>query len=199
MQTRILLKCSLVVGVVILFSSTVIFLTINFSASNSFTKSASLINSQILPRPGLPIRLKIPKINVDTTVESVGLMSDGTMGVPKGPTNAAWFNLGPRPGEKGSAVIDGHSGHWKNGAPTVFNNLYKLIKGDKVYVEDNMGETVAFVVRDSREYDPEADASDVFGSSDGKAHLNLITCEGTWDKAQKTYSNRLVVFTDKVY
>src|SRR3989344_2613905 len=32
---------------------------------------------------------------------------------------------------------------------------------------------------------------------DGAAHLNLITCEGAWDKVSRTYSQRLVVFTDR--
>lgn len=118
------------------------------------------------------------------------------MDVPKGPNDVAWFNLGPRPGEIGSAVISGHYG-WKNNIPAVFDNLHKLRKGDKVYVEDKNGATITFVVRELRTYDQNEDASDVFGSSDGKAHLNLVTCTGTWNKAQKSYSKRLVVFTDK--
>ena len=145
---------------------------------------------------GLPVRLKIPRINVDSAVEYVGLTSQGAMDIPKNPADVAWFNLGPRPGEKGSAAISGHYG-WKNNIPAVFDNLYKLQKGDKLYVEDGKGVTTTFVVRESRRYDPNADASDVFGSSDGKIHLNLITCEGVWDKVSKTYSKRLVVFTDK--
>ena len=119
------------------------------------------------------------------------------MDVPKERANVAWFNLGPRPGENGSAVIAGHYGRWKNGKGSVFDNLHKLRKGDKIYVEDENGVIITFVVRESRRYDPNASVGDVFGSNDGKAHLNLITCEGVWDKVSKTYSKRLVVFTDK--
>ena len=144
----------------------------------------------------LTLRLKIPKINIDAAVVFVGLTPQGAMDVPKGPNDVAWFNLGPRPGEIGSAVISGHYG-WKNNIPAVFDNLHKLRKGDKVYVEDKNGATITFVVRELRTYDQNEDASDVFGSSDGKAHLNLVTCTGTWNKAQKSYSKRLVVFTDK--
>jgi LPXTG-site transpeptidase (sortase) family protein len=145
----------------------------------------------------LPVRLKIPKINVDAALEPVGLTSQGAVDVPKGPANAGWFDLGPRPGEKGSSVIDGHFGWWKNGTQAVFDNLDKLRKGDKVYIEDETGATITFVVRESRMYNPNADATDVFGSNDGKVHLNLITCDGVWDKVAKGYSQRLVVFTDK--
>ncbi len=146
---------------------------------------------------GLPVRLKIPTIQVDAAVESVGLASDGSMDVPKAPDNVGWFNLGPRPGQPGSSVIDGHFGVWKNGKPTVFNKLDKLQPGDKLYVEDETGLVIIFVVVSSRKFDPSADASDVFGSNDDKSRLNLITCDGTWDEAQKTYSQRLVVFTDR--
>lgn len=146
---------------------------------------------------GLPIRLKIPKINVNAAVEYVGLTPNGAMDVPKITGEVAWFDLGSRPGENGSAVIAGHYGRLKNGTGSVFDNLSKLHKGDKLYIQDDRGVTTAFVVVDSRNYDPNADASSVFGSNDGKAHLNLITCEGVWNKTQKSYSKRLVVFTDK--
>jgi hypothetical protein len=38
---------------------------------------------------------------------------------------------------------------------------------------------------------------DIFSVKDGKAHLNLITCEGAWDAATQSYSDRLVVFTER--
>ena len=118
------------------------------------------------------------------------------MGAPVGPNETGWFKLGPRPGEVGSAVIDGHSG-WKNDIPAVFDNLSQLHKGDKIYVEDEKGILTTFVVREIRIYDPKADATEVFSSHDGKAYLNLITCAGTWDNVKKSSSERLVVFADK--
>lgn len=172
--------------------------TINQARQNLLgSKPIKSVPNVVVPKPATSgLRLKIPRINVDAAVESVGLTPDGAMDAPKGPADAAWFNLGPRPGEIGSAVVDGHFGRY-NGVPAVFDNLSKLQKGDKLYVEDDTGATTIFVVRESRSYDPKADATDVFGSSDGKAHLNLITCEGVWDKTQKSYSDRLVVFADK--
>jgi LPXTG-site transpeptidase (sortase) family protein len=147
---------------------------------------------------GLPIRLKIPKINLDAIIESAGFTADGAVDVPKGPANVSWFNLGSRPGENGSSVIVGHYGIWKNGQGSVFNNLYQLRQGDQLFVEDDKGAIIAFVVRESRRYNPDENAPEVFNSSDGKPHLNLITCDGAWDEISKTYSQRLVVFTDKL-
>ena len=146
---------------------------------------------------GLPARLKIPAIDVDAPIEYVELTLDGSMGIPKGPSDVGWFELGSRPGEDGSAVMAGHYGTWKNGQGSVFDNLHKLRPGDKIYIEDEKGTTITFVVRESRSFDPNADASDVFNSNDGKSHLNLITCEGSWNKDSKSYSKRLVVFADK--
>ena len=146
--------------------------------------------------PMLPIRLIIPSINVNAAIESVGLTPAGAMNAPKGPADAAWFDLGPRPGDIGNAVIDGHFG-WKDNIPAVFDNLAKLQIGDKIYVETAKGTTIVFVVREVLTYDQNADARSVFNSNDGKAHLNLITCEGVWNAASKSYSNRLVVFADK--
>lgn len=145
---------------------------------------------------GLPARLKIPRINIDAAVEFTGLASNGEMGVPKNNNNVAWFELSPRPGERGSAVIAGHF-DGKDGSSAVFNNLDKLRPGDKLYIEDSKGEAISFVVRESRSYKSNADALMVFSSNDGQAHLNLITCEGVWNKTVSSYSRRLVVFADK--
>lgn len=163
--------------------------------------ASSIANSTVISKqkkidPGLPVRIKIPKIKADAGFEYVGITSDGAMGVPEGPAEVAWFDLGPRPGEIGNAVIAGHSG-WKNGTPAVFDNLYKLKKGDKLSVTDGKGIVSSFVVRQIRKYDPNASASEVFNSNDNKAHLNLITCTGIWNYASKSHSERLVVFTDE--
>ena len=155
----------------------------------------SFLKSENIKTP-LPSRFKIPVLNIDSSVEYVGVAQDGSMDVPKGPADAAWFYLGTRPGDIGSAVIAGHSG-WKNGIPAVFDNLYKLQKGDRVDIIDEKGNIITFIVRESRKYDPKADASKVFVSNDGKAHLNLITCTGFWNKILKSRSDRLVVFTDR--
>lgn len=146
--------------------------------------------------PGFPVRLVIPKIGVDDFIEYVGRTSEGAMDVPKDAANVGWYILGPKPREIGSAVIAGHSG-WSNGKPAAFDHLYKLQKGDKIYIEDDKGMVSTFVVRETRNYDPTADASGVFGSTDGGVHLNLITCGGVWDAIEQASPNRLVVFTDK--
>ncbi len=170
-----------------------------FVPKDSVQSAPALINDDYIPEQpsiGLPVTLKIPSINLDSAIESVGLTHNGSMDIPKDTNNVAWFNLGPRPGDNGSAVIDGHYGI-KDGKASAFDDLYKLRIGDKLYVEDDRGLIISFVVSGIRRFDPKADASTVFGSSDGKAHLNLVTCEGEWNKVSKGYPQRLVVFSDK--
>src|SRR6185503_2382424 len=105
----------------------------------------------------------------------VGLAPDGAMAAPEGPVHAAWLYAGPRPGEEGTALIDGHEG-WKDGIQAVFDDLDTLQAGDKLYVEDDQGTVITFVVRTLKTYGQNENPSEVFNSSDGKAHLNLITC-----------------------
>jgi len=148
---------------------------------------------------GLPVRLKVPAIGVDSAIEDALITPDGRMDVPSGTKNVAWFALGPNPGEKGSAVIGGHYGFYQgNTGPTVFYKLDQLKVGEKIYIVDDKGDTLAFVVRAIKLFDRNADATTVFTSSDGLAHLNLITCEGVWNKVNDSYPQRRVVFTDAI-
>ena len=149
-----------------------------------------------IPR-GLPVRLKIPAISVDSAIEDALVTSDGRMDVPAGSINVAWFALGPHPGQVGSAVIGGHFGI-QNGVPFVFYNLDKLKVGDKVYILDDKNQTLAFQVRSVKSFDRNGDTTTVFTSSDGLSHLNLITCEGVWNQVNGAYPQRLVVFTDSI-
>lgn len=183
-----------VVGITIPLALAFIIIT-SPSAQGSYYKMATAMNKQM--SASLPVRIQIPRINLNAALESVGLTPDGAVGVPNIPANAAWFNMGPRPGEKGSAVIVGHYGRLKNGDGSAFNNINKLKKGDKLYIKNAKGATTTFIVRESKTYDPGATAVDVFNAHDGKSHLNLITCEGAWNKVSKSYSRRLVVFTDR--
>lgn len=162
----------------------------------AFAENSAGSQKQAQASVGLPARLEIPKIKVDAALDYVGVTSKGELGVSAGPTNAAWYDRGPRPGQTGNAVIDGHFGY-KNHIPAVFDNLHTLQKGDKLFVKDTRGLSTTFVVRELRTYGLNDYAPAVFRSSDGKAHLNLITCQGDWNQAQKSYSTRLVVFTDK--
>lgn len=215
------LKIPLVVTLVaafLFFAVVIIFLFLDLMGEGSFPKSMPLNSPRAQEKNNLIVaqqaesanmafegqsasqlasRLIIPWISVDTELESVGLTSDGAVGVPQDPAKAALFSLGPRPGEKGSALVIGHFG-WKNGVPTVFDDLNQLRKGDQVLVDDGSGRVIKFAVRELKIYGPDDNAREVFHADDGKSHLNLITCYGVWDETLKSYPSRLVVFADQV-
>lgn len=155
-----------------------------------------IINAPNIPYHNLPIRLKIPSIAVDAPITHAGFTTAGAMDAPKSQGDVAWFSRGPRPGAIGSAVMSGHYG-WVNKRGSVFNKLNTLRAGDKLYVIDEKQKTTTFVVRKSQEYTKDADALAVFSSRDGKSHLNLVTCSGTWVQSLQTYTHRLVIFADK--
>ena len=196
----------LIVGIgAIAFSLIIIFLTLGLPVRDSYAKSVAPVTKPVAPAsrpavlksdPSLPVRLMVPQVHIDAAIEQVGLTADGSVDVPKGHNDVAWFKLSPRPGASGNAVLIGHYGVWKNGQPTVFNNLSKLRQGDKIYVKDGRGVITTFLVRESKTYGPTDEASAVFIANDGKAHLNLVTCQGAWDKVSKSYPRRLVIFAD---
>lgn len=144
--------------------------------------------------PGIPQTITIPKIHVAAVVESVGMDSQGRMDVPQNAVDTAWYKPGFRPGMKGSAVIDGHLDR-VTGAPAVFWDLKELTPGDTISVTEDNGKTYTFSVERIVKYpDNSFPIKDVFASSEVPM-LNLITCNGTWDKNTKNYSDRLVVYS----
>ncbi len=143
-----------------------------------------------------PVLLIIPSIGVNAAIDPVGLTEKGAIGSPTEPGLLGWFDQSPIPGEKGSAIIDGHRG-WRNSTPAVFDNLKDVTRGDMVIVMNNQGDTLPFEVYDIKTYDPDESPPEVFATSDTMAFLNLITCNGEWDVETHSATERLVVFTKR--
>lgn len=196
------MRVILSLGLILLLSILCLSL-LRVSSSSQTQLPASDINnhtSKIDEKPDvveyiLPQRIEIPSLSVIAPVVEVGLTQDNDMDVDDDIAKTAWYKLGPKPGEKGSAVIAGHYG-LKDGEKAVFSDLRGLNPGDSILVYGENDRKLTFIVREIRTYVREADATEVFRSSDGKAHLNLITCDGSWNSSLQTYSDRLVVFTD---
>ncbi len=141
-----------------------------------------------------PSKIVIPTLGLETQVEIVGQDSQGRMDVPKADANVAWYQLGAKPGEIGSAVVAGHYDS-KTGGPAVFYELSSLQPGDEINVVGAQNEQLTFVVEKIETYkDATFPVKTVFSQNDAR-RLNLITCAGTFDKTAKNYSDRTVVFT----
>ncbi len=157
--------------------------------------------SKVLPEEKVdsalnPVRLIIPAIDINAFVEDVGTQANADLATPsQNPwLDVGWYNLGPRPGERGSAVIDGHLDR-PGGFPAVFWQLRDLHVGDEVLVKNSSGKTLRFQVTRIELYAPQdAPIQDIFGNSGG-TFLNLITCAGDWIPSQHQTNLRLVVYT----
>lgn len=148
------------------------------------------------PAPAPFVRLRIPAIGVNAPIESVGVQPDGAMETPRqSPWNdVGWYSGGPRPGERGSAVIAGHLDR-PGGNPAVFWRLGDLHIGDTILVVDAHGKTLRFQVTALRFYSPQdAPIQAIFGNTAGR-FLNLTTCAGDWIATQHQTALRLVVYT----
>jgi len=120
------------------------------------------------------------------------------MDIPKNFIDTAWYELGPRPGELGNAVIDGHV-DTPTGAPSVFWNLKKLLPGDQIIITDSNGNSYTFAVTHVHTYPiAQIPLQAIFNPNSPASHLNLITCGGIWDASAHNYSDRTIVYSDLV-
>jgi LPXTG-site transpeptidase (sortase) family protein len=139
----------------------------------------------------VPARLVIPAIGVNAGVVALGKNADGTAQVPSGTTFAGWYDLGPRPGDIGPAVILGHVDSYSG--PAVFYRLKSLLPGDIVIVESG-GQTLKFEVSRLVTYAKDQfPSSAVFGPTPD-AELRLITCAGPFDVSSGHYEDNIVVY-----
>lgn len=145
-----------------------------------------------------PIKIIIPKIGVDAKVQKVGITLKGNMSAPHNFTDVGWYKYGTVPGNLGSAVMDGHVDNGFN-LDGVFKHLKDLKVGDNIFVDMQNGTQLHFVVEDVQSYYyKDTPMDEILNKNDGAAHLNLITCDGTWLPEAKTNDRRLVVYTKLV-
>ncbi|MBM7095182.1 class F sortase [Bacillus sp. H-16] len=144
----------------------------------------------------VPLSLSIPAIEVEADIEPVGVLDNGQMGVPADAEGVAWFEPGTMPGNTGNAVLAGHVD--SRTGPAVFWDLNKLEPGDELHVTGEDGEPLTFEVQVTVSYGRnDAPIEEIFGPTD-KKRLNLITCSGTFDRAEGTHDQRLVVYTELI-
>jgi len=141
-----------------------------------------------------PVKISIASIKVSATVDQIGLAPDGTLDEQplSMAQDAAWYRLGPSPGQVGPAVIVGHV-DTKN-SQAVFFRLSLMHPGAKVVITLADGHTVTFTVDSLGTYlKAKFPTKLVYGHTDYPA-LRLITCGGPFDKVAGSYRDNIVVF-----
>ena len=144
----------------------------------------------------VPVRLQVPSIGVDSGLEPLGLLADGTLQLPTQGFPAGWYTGAPTPGERGPAVLAGHV-DW-GGRAGVFFRLRAVKVGDVVRVTRTDGSVATFRVSQVREIAKNTfPTGEVYGNLD-HAGLRLITCGGAFDRSSHHYVDNVLVFADLV-
>ncbi len=167
----------------------------NDNSSNVITPrdNVMVVNSDLVSASSEPVRLSIPKINIDTTFESpLDIEKSGEVKVPDSYDQVGWYKHSPTPGELGPSVILGHVDS-KSG-PAVFFSLGQLKTDDDIYIERIDGSTAHFKVDYFERYEQKEFPTElVYGNID-HAGLRLVTCSGIYVQGQQRYTHNLVVY-----
>jgi hypothetical protein len=139
-----------------------------------------------------PVRVTIPFLGVDASVQDVGLADDGSMGVPVGYSDVAWYTLGVDPGQIGYAAFTGHISSIYY--PGVFYNIDELSKGNTIHVFGDDGTELVFIVQEVDTYSSDNFPLNNIFTQTSTQGVVLITCSGDWDPVAHLFGDRTVVY-----
>jgi|tagenome__1003787_1003787.scaffolds.fasta_scaffold20939398_4 sortase (surface protein transpeptidase) len=142
---------------------------------------------------GAPERVAIPSIGVDADVVPVGLEPDGAVQTPDFGL-AGWYEPGPRPGDRGPAVLLAHVDSKASG-PDVFYRLHELRPGARISVRYHDA-TVTFSVTKTEQVNKSALPTGHIWGATKRPVLRLITCGGKFDQAAHSYLDNVIVYAD---
>lgn len=173
------------------------------SASPSPTASAVRILPQPTARdasldavdaaPAPPTRLVIPDLDVDATVDGVGVQDDGAMVIPAEPTSVGWYRYGAAPeDERGNTVIAGHVATQRDG-PGALAQLRKAEPGMRVTVTTEDGTEHEYEITGRERIVKKALPVDEIFARDGRPLLVLITCGGEYNRELRSHVDNIVV------
>ncbi len=161
------------------------------SATSAVDAAAGFRSPRTYADVALPVRLRIPVIGVDASLEQLGLASDGTIAAPRRWEDAGWYTAGPRPGQPGPAVILGHVDSVSG--PAVFYRLAGLAPGTLVLVDRADGSTVRFRVSGKLQVAKSQFPADLVYGPTLAPSLRLVTCGGVFDRRTRHYTDNIVL------
>jgi hypothetical protein len=141
---------------------------------------------------GVPTRVRIPKIGVDSSLEDLVLGAGGELTAPVDFDLAGWYSDGVVPGEIGPAIIAGHVDSVTR--PAVFARIGELSPGDEVIVTMAGGEELTFTITGSTQSAKANFPTDEVYRNVPRPELRLITCAGDFDSAIGHYTDNLILF-----
>jgi len=202
MASMSLLTGGKIVRLILVFAiaATVIFVAQNapalFASIRYSIDSQETVERNRMPLVGpvlLPVATTTPYLLPNTAtlyIEKIGLEVPIVFGINENDFDAMYNRLNegvvhfsdtPKPGEKGVAIIIGHSSDYvwkKNPYGTAFALLSRLKPGDKFTIRYAGGATFLFTMRQSMVYDPKKDDESKLKSLEdiSGASVLLMTC-----------------------
>jgi len=146
----------------------------------------------------MPRFLRISSLGLKARIQQMTINSNGAVQAPVNIYDSGWYKGSAKPGTQGAAFIDGHaSGSTRQG---LFAYIDTLKPGDTMSVEQGDGTVFTYRVVQSETVPKDTvDMNKVLAVYGGaKEGLNLMTCTGKWIESEKTYTDRVVVYTERV-
>lgn len=143
-----------------------------------------------------PVRLRIPALHVNSTVQKLGLQKDGSIEVPGRTDVAGWYEHGPRPGQAGPAVILGHVDSREG--PGIFIGLSQVHIGTTVVVDRADGTSATFRITKVSRVPKVQFPTDLVYAPTLDPTLRLVTCGGSFDRSRGSYRDNVIAFADQV-
>lgn len=151
-----------------------------------------------------PVSVSIPKLAAESSLMDLGrdpVTHELQVPPVEHPEQAGWFagdkidvdGDETKPGQRGSAVIAAHVDG--NGKPGLFKRLDSLVPGDEVFVDQDGGTELRFVVESVESFDKDRFPTERVYLADDDIRLNLVTCGGPFDEGSGHYTDNVVAFT----
>lgn len=140
-----------------------------------------------------PVRIVLPELSIDMTVEAEGLDQNGAMALPDNASTAGWYQFGPgMNSDMGATVIAAHIDSRHDGIGP-FSRLKDAAMGSTITVAGSDGTSLEYTVTEMRSVGKiDAPMAEVFDRS-GPPRLVLVTCGGTFDSRTGHYLDNILL------
>ncbi len=139
-----------------------------------------------LPFDGKVARLKLPRFEVDSKVEAIGLLPGNQLDTPHNPLDSGWYEIYDKPGFRGNSVFSAHVDYFPN-IRGPFYNLFKAEPNDDVVVIMEDGTEYRYRVIRKKRYDVNTiPMGELIWPPDKPVTaewITLITCGGRFQSA----------------
>lgn len=143
-----------------------------------------------------PTAVRIDALEVQASIEPVGLGDGGTLVIPPSPRDVGWFQGGTVPGEPGVALVTSHLDTRREGRG-VFAGLVTLEERDVIVIGHADGSIQRWEVTGRTQHRKD-ELPDALALRTGPPRLALVTCGGPFDAQARRYRDNVIVWAEPV-